>query len=95
MFLHRITIRSKPGMDPQIVELIKAERQRVGRPLRIYRSWVGEQDRIAVEIDFGDMAEFQQFWFEYGDSPEGAEFFQELASLQSSATITEIWVQEE
>ena len=90
--MQRITFNAKPGTMPRLAELLQAERVRTGRAYRIYSSYLGEHDRIAVEFDWQDLAELEQAWAEWMTSPEAATFGQEFGAQRERGNINEIWV---
>ena len=92
MFVQRITFKAKPGTMLKIVELLQAERERADRTFRIYRSYLGEHDRIAIEFDFESLAKMEQSWAEWMNSREGVSFMQEIDEQRERGNINEIWV---
>lgn len=58
--------------------------------LRIYKAELGVRDVLAYEIDFADIAGYDQFWRSWaaGTAPE---FFKEYESLIERDLANEIW----
>jgi hypothetical protein len=91
MIRQRSIIYAKPGAMNQIVELLKADRTRIGVNYSIFRASLGERDRIAVEFEFANLAELEQFWAGYFADPEFAAFDQEINKLRQR-NVTEVWI---
>jgi hypothetical protein len=91
MIRQRSIIYAKPGAMDQIVKLLKADRTRTGANYSIFTASLGERDRIAVEFEFADLAELEQFWAGYFADPETAAFTQELDKLRQR-NVTEVWI---
>ena len=91
MIVQRLTFRAKSGQRAAAAELARAERERVGGTHRIYLSYLGRYDTIAMDFDFEDLAEMEAFWSEWFDTPESAAFLKEWNGLLEADRTNEIW----
>ncbi len=91
MIVQRLTFRAKSGQRAAAAELARAERERVGGTHRIYLSYLGRYDTIAMDFDFEDLAEMESFWSEWFATPEAAAFLKEWNGLLEADRTNEIW----
>ena len=76
MIVNRRTFNIKSGCMEDAVQLVqqetKAERERGGYsgPVRIYMSETGRFDRLAVEWEYENLAEYEQGWTEWAAHEE-------------------------
>ena len=69
MIVERFTWHVKPGHQHEFVELIKAERERIGAvTLRIYVPFFGPHNVVIGEIEFQSKEEQGDFWESYQNS---------------------------
>ncbi len=94
MITHRSTKKVKPDCLEEFKALVLAE-ARAARPkhgFRIYTSRIGpQQDVLAMEIDFDDFAEYEQFWHNWSTGPTVAAFTEQYRQLVDHAIADDIW----
>jgi hypothetical protein len=61
---------------------------------RLYFSNIGPFDRLALEVEFENLAQYEEYWAEYFASPEGVAFNEKLNTLLESGGTNEIWTLE-
>lgn len=91
MIVQRLTFRARGGQRTAAAELAKAERERLGGTHRIYLSYLGRYDTIAMEFDFEDLAGMEAFWSEWFATPESATFLEEWNELLEADRTNEVW----
>ena len=91
MIVQRLTFRVRGGQRMAAAELAIAERERVGGTHRIYLSYLGRYDTIAMEFDFEDLAEMETFWSEWFATPESAAFLKQWNDLLQARRTNEVW----
>jgi hypothetical protein len=97
MIVNRRTFNLKPGCADKAVEMLAAEsaaeekRSGVSRTVRIYSYNIGQFNQVAFEVEYKDLAEYDQFWAEWAARPTSAEWLKKWIELEASAGINEIW----
>ena len=95
MIVERFTWHVKPGHQPEFVELVKAERERVGEvTLRIYVPFYGPHNVVIGELEFKDTEEQDKFWETWWQAPEAQTYLENLAKLQDAGGSRELWILE-
>ena len=92
MIVERITVRAKPGRLRELVELFKAEADRVDAPARICTFAFGPRDVLVDELTFESEDERQSFWDDWRPQPEATEFLKKAYELGESGGNTELLV---
>jgi hypothetical protein len=85
-----MTFRAKPGRLMEMIELLKAERERIGGTSRIYSYLYGPRDVMVNELTFETEQERQKFWDEWRVQPEAAEFLERFDRLRESGGTSEL-----
>lgn len=91
MIVQRLTFLAKSGRRMEAAELASAERERTGSTHRIYRSYLGPRNTIAVEFEFEDLEEMEAFWSEWYATPESSAFLEKWNDLLEASGTSEIW----
>ena len=91
MIVARQTMMAKRGMASRIAAILKQERERTGDSSRIYVSRIGTLDSVAVEMEFENLAAYDEFFGEYLSTPEYREFAEKLHPLLDRGDPHEIW----
>ena len=73
-------------------ELVRAERERTGGTHRIYLSYLGRYDTIAMDFEFEGLAEMEAFWSEWFATPESAAFLKKWNDLLAADRTNEVWI---
>ena len=90
MIVQRLTMRAKPGHFDELLELMKAERDKVepGR-VRILIPGQGRFDTLIYEITHKDQAESDRVWEEWRALPDTPKFFEKWDQLRDGTGGTE------
>jgi hypothetical protein len=91
MIVQRLTFQIKGGQRTEVAGLLKAERERTGGTHRIYLSYLGRYDTIAMEFEFEDLAAMETFWSEWFDTSESAAFMEKWNDLLEAPRTNEVW----
>ena len=91
MIVQRLTWLAKRGHVMEAVKLAVAERERTGSTHRIYESYFGPHNTIAVEFEFEDFEELETFWSEWSATSESAAFMEKWRDLLEPGGTDEIW----
>ena len=91
MIVQRMIVRTKAGRRMEVAELARAERERIGSTHRIYRSYIGPDNTIAVEFEHKDLEEMETFWSEWSATLESDAFMKEWNDLLEAEGTDEIW----
>jgi hypothetical protein len=100
MIVNRRTFNVRAGHMEEAVALmleeIAAEWERSGhsRPVRLYTSRMGTFDQMAVEFEYENLAEYEQFWTQWGARPTTGPFMQKWLELSNGGGSNEIWALE-
>ena len=95
MIVERFTWHVKPGHTPEFVELVKAERERVGEvTLRLYVPFFGPHNVVIGEIEFENTEEQDKYWEGWLGKPEAQTFLENLVKLQDAGGSRELWLLE-
>ena len=95
MFVERFTWHVKPGHQHEFVELVKAERERIGQvTLCIYAPFFGPHNVVIGEIEFENIEAQDKFWEEWLPAPEVQTFLENLSKLQDAGGSRELWLLE-
>jgi hypothetical protein len=86
-------VRSKPGGGRwrEAANLARAERERTGRPRRIYLNNIGPLNTIAMEFEFEDFKEMETFWSEWTATSESEAFLEKWYDLLEADGHDEVW----
>ena len=97
MIVNRRTFNVKPGCADKAVEMLAAEsaaekkRSSLSGAIRIYSSNIGQFNQVAFEVEYKDLAGYDQFWAEWAARPTSAEWMKKWIELEASAGINQIW----
>jgi hypothetical protein len=97
MIVNRRTFNIKSGCMEDAVQLVKqeteAERERSGYsgPVRIYTSETGRFDRLAVEWEYENLAEYEQGWAGWAARPTTPAFMEKWGAVTDKGGINELW----
>ena len=94
MITHRSTKKVKPGHLEEFKALVLAEARAAKHKydIRIYTSCIGpQQDVLAMEIDFDDFAQYEQFWHNWSAGPTVAAFLEHYRQWVDHAMADDIW----
>ena len=91
MIVRRMTWLAKRGHVMEAVKLAVAERERTGSTHRIYRSYIGPDNTIAVEFEHKDLEEMETFWSEWSATLESDAFMKKWNDLLEAEGTDEIW----
>ena len=75
----------------EAVKLAIAERERTDSTHRIYKSYFGPRNTIAVEFEHKDLEEMETFWSEWSATSESAAFRKKWYDLLEADGTDEIW----
>ena len=93
MVVDRWTFSLKVGAMADARELIVDEAKKCGPPhdWRVYVPRVGARDVLAVEFEFCSTCECEEWWTEWLETSEAADYLQVLYGLLEPGTTREIW----
>jgi hypothetical protein len=101
MIVTRHTFNVKNGRMQEAAELvakeIAAERERSGYSghTRVYTSNIGQFNQLAVEWEYENLAEHENFWAQWSARPTTPAFFEKWAEVAEGTGTGEIWNLEE
>jgi len=75
----------------EAIELARAERERTGGTHRIYRSYLGTSETIAMESEFDSLKEMEGFWAACFPTPEAGAFLEKWHNLIAASATNEVW----
>ena len=93
MIVQRVFHYPKPGLQGDLVELLKAEEQRFP-PLhgfRVYSHDIGCRSPVSQEFEFESHAEREKFWAGWFTDPGTAAFIKKYSELASRYWANEVW----
>ena len=93
MIVNRWVWTVKRGCQNDFVELLKAEAERCARhAVRIYVPSIGPcRALIALEYEYEDLQDYEEFWAEWLADPEAAQFMRKAGELHTEQVHQEIW----
>lgn len=91
MIVQRLTFQVKGGQRTAAAELVRAERERTAGTHRIYLSYLGRYDTIAMEFEFEDLEAMETFWSEWFATSESAAFLEKWNDLLEAPRTNEVW----
>jgi hypothetical protein len=91
MIVQRLTFLIKGGRRGEVMQLAAAEREQTGGTHRIYLSYLGRYDTIAMEFEFEGLAEMEAFWDRWFATPEADAFLEKWNDLLEAERTNEIW----
>ena len=91
MIVNRRTINVKQIHMDDVLELLKADRERTGINFRIYAPSIAPFDVIAMEIEFENLLDYEKGWEEWGSTPEAAAFMEKWFTFTERGGTNEIW----
>ena len=92
MITNRRTVQVKQGRMEEYAAMILAEAQhaKIDHGFRLYTSDIGTLNQLVLEIDFANLAAYDQFWREWV-SIDPATFDERYQSLVEHDIANEIW----
>jgi hypothetical protein len=95
MIVERFTWHVKPGHQQEFVELVKGERERIGKAeVRIYVPFYGPHNVVIGELEFETLEDQDGFWQEWWQAPEAQTYMEALSQLQDAGGSHELWILE-
>ena len=92
MIVQRGTFRIKTGHMDEAAALVLAEgKSHPPKHFRVYTSHTGPVNTLAMEWEFENLAEYEQYWAESDAKPETAAFLEKWNELREPVGATEIW----
>jgi hypothetical protein len=92
MIVERFTWTVKPGYMDKFIELLKAESVKPPQfKWRIYISNISENDTVAEEFEYENLAELEKSWDEWFAKPETAEFLKKFDECREPGGENTIW----
>lgn len=93
MLLNRHTINVKLGRAAELAELLKTGANHLDwiPPFRVMAARIGVQDRMALELEFESLADYDRFWSAFAAAPETQQVMARLLELTEPGTVNEIW----
>jgi hypothetical protein len=93
MIVQRVTFKVKLGCMDKLVELFKAQVATWDKPInwRAYTIRFGESDRVAIEFEYENLAEFDKVETAMWAKPEAAKFYKKTLELIETGGTIEIW----
>ena len=91
MIVQRLMFPTKIGRGAEAAELAREERARTGSTHRIYRSYLGPADTLAMEFESEGLGEMEAFWSEWFATPESGTFMAKWNELTKGGGSNEVW----
>lgn len=93
MIVNRRTFKIKHGKEWEVVELLKAENERLQWPItsRVYMSKIAPWGQLVVEWEFEDLAAYDKYWTDWEALPETKTFMKKWLKLTRPGGTNEIW----
>ncbi len=97
MLADRWIFSAKEGKMEEAIALANAERTRILQEtnytgaFRIYLSYIGDSNKLVVETEWNNLAEWETWWANWRESPEGTAFQEKWTSLLEADGRIEVW----
>ena len=93
MIVHHMTWKAKPGQENALVEMIKEGFAMHPAPhgRRIFTPDIGANNRVVIDIEFENLAEYEAYWEEWNSKPELPAFAERWLKLVESGGGSETW----
>jgi hypothetical protein len=91
--VNRRTFTAARGKQDEAVELLKGAAKSTGVRFRIYRSYYGRFDEIAVELEFDSVADLEAMWARFLSQSGADDFFARWNALTLGGQ-NEVWTLE-
>ena len=93
MIVNRRTFKVKNGKERKLVEMMKAERERLNWPIthRIYTTNLSPFSVVVAEWEFEDLVAYEKFWADWFALPETEDFMKKWRKLTRAGGTNEIW----
>ncbi len=90
--VNRRTFMASRGRQEDVIDMLKQGTYTV--PYRIYNIYYGQFDLVALEMEFGSIAEMDAAWSDWGASDEAKEFLARWVEITEPGGNNEIWTLE-
>ena len=96
MIVNRRTFVVKRGRMQDVVELLREGGPDFPHPhpRRFYTPRIAPFDVLAIEIEFENLKDYEEYWTKWGTRPETAEFMDKWFELTQNGGTNEIWTVE-
>lgn len=90
--VNRRTFLAEHGKFEEALALLREMGKGTPHPYRLYHSYYGIFDTIALETEFGSVAEMETFWSAADTAPGMDEYMTRWYALTRSGGTNEVWI---
>ncbi len=96
MIINRRTFNIKPGCMEAVVQLLLGLVDPSGpkpgdRPVRLSTAEFGPFDVLAMEIEYENLDQYQQYWKDVSANPRMVPFFEKWNTMVAGGGTNEVW----
>jgi hypothetical protein len=91
VLINRRTFIVKRGHLDEAIAMTLAEVKRSGRRARVYAPEVAPFDLMAMEVEFENFTDYEQFWSAWGAQAETEAFWEKWVASTETGGTNEIW----